>query len=151
MTIKNRQQLITQFRNRCKEHGLRVTPQRVMIYEELLKSRDHPSPDRLYSRLKLIFPELSFDTVYRTLSTFNEMGLVDLVEGYGTAMRFDTELEKHHHFRCKKCGKITDFNFKQYDELAVPRDIAKKCEIMKLQVTIKGLCEKCKNKIKNTS
>jgi len=148
MTIKNRQFIMEKFRNKCREHGLRVTPQRVMIYEELLKSSDHPSPDRLYSRLKQIFPELSFDTVYRTLSTFNEMGLVNLVEGYGTTMRFDPKLEKHHHFHCKKCGKITDFNFKQYDELKVTNDIAKKCEIMKLQITIEGLCEKCK--IKNT-
>ena len=146
MTIEDRQYLMEKFRSKCREHGLRVTPQRVMIYEELLKSSDHPSPDQLYSRLKLIFPELSFDTVYRTLSTFSEIGLIDLVEGYGTSMRFDPKLEKHHHFRCKKCGKITDFNFQHYDELKVPKDIAKKCEIMKLQVTIEGLCEKCKNR-----
>ena len=30
----------------------------------------------------------SLDTVYRTLSAFHEMGLIDLVEGYGTARRF---------------------------------------------------------------
>ena len=119
-----------------------------MIYEALLKSNDHPSPDQLYSRLKLIFPELSFDTVYRTLSTFNEIGLVDLVEGYGTAMRFDPKLEKHHHFRCKKCGTITDFNFRQYDELVVPKDIAKECEILKLQVTIEVTCGKCRKRTK---
>ena len=76
------------------------------------------------------------------------MGLVDLVEGYGTAMRFDPELENHHHFRCKKCGTIADFNFEQYDELAVPKDIAKKCEILKLQVTIDGCCEKCRKRSK---
>ena len=144
MTIRNKQKLITMFRKKCKEHDLRVTPQRVMIYEELIKSQDHPSPEKLYNRLKKIFPELSFDTVYRTLSTFNQMGLVDLVDGFGTSMRYDPELEKHHHFRCRQCGKISDFNFKKYDELKVPLDIAKKCEIMKLQVTIEGLCEKCK-------
>ena len=135
---------MAQFRKKCKEHDLRVTPQRVMIYEELLKSSDHPSPDQLYDRLKRVFPELSFDTVYRTLSTFNEMGLVGLVDGYGSAMRFDPELEKHHHFRCKKCNEIIDFTFKHYDELVIPKEIAKKCEIIKLQVTIEGLCEKCK-------
>ena len=145
MTFKNKQIVMENFRNKCKEHNLRITPQRVMIYEELLKSSGHPSPEQLYNRLKLIFPEFSFDTVYRTLSTFNEMGLIDMVEGFGMAMRFDPKMEKHHHFRCKNCGEITDFNFKQYDELTIPKDIAKNCEIMKLQVTIEGLCEKCKN------
>jgi len=146
MTIKNEQILIEQFRKKCKKHNLRVTPQRVMIYKELLKSPDHPSAEQVSDRLKRTFPELSFDTVYRTLSTFREIGLVDLVEGYGTAMRFDPELSKHHHFRCRKCGQIMDFTSRYYDKLAIPKDITKECEVLKLQVTIEGFCRKCKKK-----
>jgi Fur family peroxide stress response transcriptional regulator len=146
MTIKNAQIAMDQLRNKCREHGLRVTPQKVMIYKELLKSLDHPSPEQIFSRLKRTFPELSFDTVYRTLSTFDEIGLVDLVDGYGTARRFDPKLEKHHHFQCRKCGTIIDFTSDYYDAIAVPKDISKDCEVLKLRVTIEGLCKNCRKK-----
>ena len=54
------------FYMKCEEHGLKVTPQRVFIYEELLKATDHPSIDDIYQRVKRHLPNISFDTVYRT-------------------------------------------------------------------------------------
>jgi Fur family peroxide stress response transcriptional regulator len=148
VTSKNTEIAVTHLRDKCREHGLRVTPQKVMIYKELLKSLDHPSPEQIFKRLKRAFPELSFDTVYRTLSTFDEIGLVDLVEGYGTARRFDPKLEKHHHFRCRKCGTIIDFTSDHYDAIAIPNDISKECEVLNLRVTIEGFCKKCRKKTK---
>ena len=136
------------FRVKCREHGMRVTHQKAMIYKALLGAFDHPSPEQIYDRLKNAVHGLSLDTVYRTLSAFNEMGLIDLVEGYGTARRFDPMLEKHHHFHCRKCGTIIDFASDYYDKIAVPRDIARQCRVIKLRVTIEGLCKKCLRKNK---
>jgi Fur family transcriptional regulator, peroxide stress response regulator len=148
MTIKNTEIAMTRLRNKCREHGLRVTHQKVMIYKKLLKSLDHPSPEQIFTRLKRAFPEMSFDTIYRTLSTFDGIGLVNLVEGYGTARRFDPKLEKHHHFRCRKCGTIIDFTSDYYDKIDIPKDISKDCEILKLRVTIEGYCKKCRSKLR---
>ena len=146
MTIKGEQDKLTFFRGKCKEHGMRVTHQKTMIYKTLLNSLDHPSPEQIFGKLKNTVHGLSLDTVYRTLSTFNEMGLIDLVEGYGTARRFDPKLEKHHHFRCRKCRTIIDFTSDYYDKIDVPKDIARQCKVIKLQVTIEGLCKKCLKK-----
>jgi Fur family peroxide stress response transcriptional regulator len=146
MTIKSEQDKLAFFRNKCKEHGMRVTHQKTMIYKALLESHDHPSPEQIFNKLKHTVHGLSLDTVYRTLSTFNEMGLIDLVDGYGTARRFDPMIEKHHHFQCRKCGTIIDFTSDYYDKIAVPRDIARNCEVIKLRVTIEGLCKKCLKK-----
>jgi Fur family peroxide stress response transcriptional regulator len=148
MTIKSEQDKLAFFRGKCRKHGMRVTHQKTMIYKALLNSLDHPSPEQIFGKLKNTVHGLSLDTVYRTLSTFNEMGLIDLVEGYGTARRFDPQLEKHHHFRCRKCGTITDFTSDYYDKIAVPKDIARQCKVIKLRVTIEGLCKKCLNKNK---
>ena len=147
MTIKNAEMGITQLRNKCKEYGLRMTHQKVVIYRELLKSLDHPSPEQIFKRLKRSFPEMSFDTVYRTLATFNEIGLVTLVDGYGTARRFDSKLEKHHHFRCTKCGTIIDFISDYYDKIDIPKYISKECEVLKLLVTLEGYCKKCRRNL----
>lgn len=147
MTSRNEHDSLVFFRAMCKEHGLRVTHQKVIIYKELLKSSDHPSPEQLFNRLKSTLHALSFDTIYRTLSAFNEMGLIDLVEGYGTARRFDPKLEKHHHFQCRKCGTIIDFKSDYYDKLDIPKNISKECEVMKSRVTIEGFCKKCRRKL----
>jgi Fur family transcriptional regulator, peroxide stress response regulator len=143
MAIRGRQSEMELFRSKCKEHGMRVTHQKVMIYEALLGSLDHPSPEQIYEKLKKNVHGLSLDTVYRTLSVFHEMGLVDLVDGFGSARRFDPMLEKHHHFRCIKCGTIIDFTSDDYDKIEIPKDIARQCKVIKLQVTIEGLCKKC--------
>ena len=148
MTTKDTEMAMTRLRNKCREHGLRMTPQKVMIYKELLKSLDHPSPEQIFKRLKCACPEMSFDTVYRTLATFDKIGLVDLVDGYGTARRFDPKLEKHHHFRCRKCGTIIDFTSDYYDKIDIPKDISKECEVLKLRVTIDGFCKKCRRKLR---
>jgi Fur family transcriptional regulator, peroxide stress response regulator len=137
------------FRTKCKENGLRVTHQKVIIYKELLKALDHPSPEQLFNRLKSTLHGLSFDTVYRTLSVFNAMGIIDLVEGYGTARRFDPKLEKHHHFQCRNCGMIIDFKSDYYDKLDIPKKIAKECKVIKSQVTIEGFCKKCRKELQN--
>jgi Fur family peroxide stress response transcriptional regulator len=146
MTIKSERDKLAFFRIKCKKHGLRVTHQKVMIYQSLLGSQEHPSPEQIYEKLKNAVHGLSLDTVYRTLSAFHKIGLIDLVDGYGTARRFDPKLEKHHHFRCRKCGTIIDFKSEYYDKIAVPKDIAGNCEVIKLQVTIEGLCKKCLKK-----
>ena len=139
------------FRSKCKEHGMRVTHQKTMIYKALLGSLDHPSPEQIYEKLKKTVHGLSLDTVYRTLSAFNDMGLVDLVDGFGSARRFDPMLEKHHHFQCRKCGTIIDFTSDYYDKIAVPADIARQCKVIKLRVTIEGLCKKCLKKRKQSN
>jgi len=134
------------FRSKCKEHGMRVTHQKTMIYKALLCSLDHPSPEQIYEKLKTAVHGLSLDTVYRTLSAFHEMGLVDLVDGYGSARRFDPMLKRHHHFRCRKCGTIIDFTSDYYDKIDIPEKISKECEVLNLRVTIEGFCRKCQRK-----
>ena len=135
--------MIELFRTKCEQHKLRVTPQRLVIYEELVKSKDHPSADVIFKRTRKLFPNISFDTVYRTLLTFTEIGLVRLVEGYGEAKRFDPDLDSHHHLRCIKCNTIIDFHEKAYDKLPVPPNIEQQFEIINKRVVLEGICKNC--------
>jgi Fur family peroxide stress response transcriptional regulator len=143
MLTKNRQELIESFRDRCKQHSLNITPQRVAIYEELMKSKDHPDSEDIFERVKIGFPDMSLDTVYRTLSKFAEIGLVHLVEGYGESKRYDPDTNKHHHFRCQKCNKIVDFHDVDYDNLRISRAIRKKFRVTNVKVVLEGTCDEC--------
>jgi len=134
------------FRKECREHNLKITPQRTVIYIELLKARDHPSADVLYKRVRDQFPNISFDTVYRTLLSFSEIGIADVVEGYGEPKRFDPDTRDHHHFRCIKCGNIIDFQSELYDSIKIPQKIEKDFIVTKKKVILEGLCKDCRSK-----
>ncbi len=131
------------FKEICRQHGLRVTPQRVAIYEELITSKEHPSAETVFQSIKKIFPNVSFDTIYRTLLTFARIGLIDVVEGQGGPRRFDPDRNKHHHLHCVRCGKIIDFSDERYDKLKVPKDIENRFRVLSKRVVVNILCEEC--------
>jgi Fur family transcriptional regulator, peroxide stress response regulator len=131
------------FWRKSKENGLKITPQRTAIFQELLKAKDHPTADDIYQRIVMKIPNISFDTVNRTLLTFSKIGIIKIVEGYGQAKRYDPDMGIHHHFRCIRCGRIIDFHNKDYDNIAVPAEINKRFTVTSKKVVLEGLCGKC--------
>jgi Fur family peroxide stress response transcriptional regulator len=146
MLNKNKRELLNTFREECRKHNIKITPQRVVIYEVLAGSSDHPFIEDVFKRVKHSFPNITIDTVYRTLSTFSNIGLVNVVEGYGEAKRYDSHIEPHHHFRCKKCHKIIDFQEESFNKLTIPSGIKQKCSVSNIKVVLEGLCDKCLKK-----
>lgn len=143
MTIKKEDKCLPTFLTRCAEHGLKITPQRTVIYEALFHSKEHPTADSVYKKVKSKLPNISFDTVNRTLLTFSKINLIHVVEGYGEAKRFEPDLAPHHHFRCVNCNSILDFQEKAFDSLEVPTKILKKFKVLNKKVLLEGLCDKC--------
>jgi Fur family peroxide stress response transcriptional regulator len=131
------------FWRKAKANKLKRTPQRSAIFQELLKAKDHPSADDIYRRIVKRLPQISFDTVNRTLSTFAEIGLTKVVEGYGQAKRYDPDLGAHHHFRCVRCACIIDVHNKDYDNIAVPAEIGERFTVTGKKVVLEGLCGRC--------
>lgn len=126
----------------CKKNNLKITPQRSLIYKELLVSKDHPSAEILYKKVKKIFPAISFDTVYRTLLTFSKIGIADILALPGEPKRFDCDKNRHYHFRCIKCGNIIDI--KDSNIIKIPESISSKFDILDSKIIFEGICDKCK-------
>lgn len=143
MLNKNKLNSMAFFRDRCKQHNLNITPQRTAIYEELVKLNNHPDSEDVFRRIRNIFPEISLDTVYRTLSKFAEIGLVHLVEGSGEVKRYDPDINNHHHFRCRQCNKIVDFHNESYDNLKVPKAFQKNFKVTNIKIILEGTCNEC--------
>lgn len=131
-------------RDRCRVGALRITPQRVAIYEELCRCREHPSAEQLHARVKIRLPNISLDTVNRTLRTFARIGLAEIVEGRGNARRYDPNLNPHHHIHCVKCGTVVDFYNAPFDNLKIPSDITRKFKITGKRVVLMGICARCR-------
>ncbi|NTU67311.1 MAG: transcriptional repressor [Chlorobiaceae bacterium] len=135
------------FIDRCRQEGLKVTPQRIAIYQVLMGSRNHPSADTVYREMTGTHPTISFDTVNRTLLTFAGIGVINTVESYSGSRRFDTETEPHHHVHCVKCGRISDFNDLEIDALKVPERITREFDIIGHRMVVSGICTECGKKM----
>jgi Fur family peroxide stress response transcriptional regulator len=145
MKIKQ-QELKKVFYDKCAGRRLKVTPQRSLIFDELSKATDHPTADAIYKRVRKTLLNISFDTVYRTLLSFTELGIVNLVEGTGEHKRFEPNLHQHHHFRCIKCYTLYDFENDAYDNIVVPESVRRHGVIINKRVMLEGICSKCKGK-----
>ena len=134
------------FIEKCKQHNLKVTPQRISIHRAVIQSINHPSADEIFKIVKKEFPNISFDTVNRTLLTFSQIGILKIVESFRGARRFDPNLVNHHHLHCIDCGKIIDFNNENYDQLEVPRNIQPGFTVLNKRVVLSGICKECHKK-----
>lgn len=131
------------FIRKCREAGLRVTPQRSAVYKELMSATDHPTIEDILSKVKVTLPNVSFDTVYRTVLTFVDAGIIHIVEGYGGSKRFDPNIRQHHHFRCTICEKIEDFDSESFDNIKIPDEVARQFNITQKRVVLEGVCGEC--------
>jgi len=130
-------------REACRLKGLKATRQRLEILKIVFAARNHPSADLIYKQVKSRIPGISFDTVYRTLSSFEEHKLVTRVHHFGDRTRYDPNTGEHHHFVCIRCKKISDFDWPEFAQLKLPFDGSKSRHIIQKYVEVRGLCPKC--------
>ena len=86
-----------------KEKKLKLTPQRLAVYQYLKSTSEHPSAETIYKALQPNYPTMSLATVYKTLKTLVEIGLVqELNVGEGN-FRYDGNCSEHGHIQCILC------------------------------------------------
>ena len=93
--------------DRLRQHGYKMTPQRREIIRVLLDSEEHLKAKDVYARVKPIFPEISLDTVYRTLRMLVIAGIA-CQTNLRTPESSEFAIEgsdHHHHLVCVQCGK----------------------------------------------
>ncbi|MBK9203692.1 MAG: transcriptional repressor [Candidatus Obscuribacter sp.] len=90
-------------------HGVKPTPQRVVIADYLLQTQSHPTADDVMLAVAYALPvALSRATVYNTLNTLKEAGVIKEVLTEPGRVRYDANITHHHHFVDVKSGKIVD-------------------------------------------
>ena len=131
----------------CRQHHLKITPQRTSVYRAVMNAENHPSADEIFQIVKHEYPNISFDTVNRTLMTFTQIGLLTVVESYSGSRRFDPNFDDHHHIHCLKCGRIVDFRSHEFDQLKAPEQLLHKfATIISSRVIFNGICLECQKK-----
>ena len=89
-------------------HFFRMTRQRRVILDEIVRSKDHPTANEIYLKVRKKLPSISLATVYRNLDCLVEAGRVSKLATDQKEWRFDGNPEEHLHVTCLGCGKIRD-------------------------------------------
>jgi len=97
--------------------------------------------DELWPALNRRHAQASRATVYNTLHTLAEAGLVREFKLDGNAARYDACLEPHHHFVCDRCGGVEDLEW--FEVPALERKRAGVRSIRSYEIVVRGVCSKC--------
>jgi len=118
------------------QNGIQPSAQRVAVADYVLFTDEHPSADRVFSRVKKVLPVLSRATVYNTLNLLVKKGLLrELVLAEGKIV-FDPKMDRHHHFLDESSGRIYDV---PWDALEVKKlGSLEEFEIDEYQVVLRG-------------
>ena len=137
--MKTSEQLTDLFR----ERGLRVTPQRQMIFGLLQDNDSHPTVESLYERARGEMPTMSLKTVYQTVHDLEALGEVDVLDLGTGSLRVDPNVEDdHHHLVCSSCGRVRDLPV-EFDGLRVPGRYRRDFTVDRVQVIFRGRCDDC--------
>ena len=131
------------FAQTCQANGLKATHQRMEVFRELAGAEDHPDAETIYQSVSRRVPAISRDTVYRTLATLEEHGLVRKAEILSSRGRYDANMDRHHHFVCTECGGVRDFYSEKLDELPIPKSVATLGRVESSHVQLRGICAAC--------
>ena len=130
-----------------KEHGMKVTPQRLAIYSMLQNSYSHPTAEDIYNEVVLTNPSISLATVYKTLDSFSKAGLVHELHFVNEHSNYDAHMEdSHSHLICTCCNKIYDYKSELFPNLASSVSTDSGFDINKSHFTFYGTCPECKAK-----
>ena len=125
-----------------RRRGLKVTPQRELIFELLWGAGHHPTADSVYAEARTRMPTMSLRTVYQTLNDLAGMGELHQLELGTGSYRFDPNTDAHHHLVCTSCGKVRDL-YADYSEVSVPAGAGEGFEVGAAEVVFRGLCQDC--------
>lgn len=121
--------------------GLKVTPQRQLLFRLLHCNEMHPTAETLYAVAVAEMPGISLRTVYQTLTDLAAMGELQQIQ-LGGAARFDPNVGDHHHLVCSSCGEVRDVDVPAAQELH-PYGGWDGFVIDTAHVIFRGLCREC--------
>ena len=119
-------------RDRLTVAKLKATHQRMTILAAMDDCKTHPSPERVYEIIKPGNPTISFATVYNTLASFAQAGLISKVASISGNLRYDSNLGAHGHIYCHNTDEIIDYYDEELNKLII--DFFKKKKIGNLKI-----------------
>jgi Fur family transcriptional regulator, peroxide stress response regulator len=135
-----------QFRELAWKHGLAATHQRQVVYEAVVGSHGHRSPEQIYAAVRRRIPSVSLATVYNNLRLFVEHGLLREVTPHSPTLRVDGNLKPHHHLVCTRCKSVQDIEADFIDFKRLSPHVPDGFDLTQPLVEVFGLCQRCRGR-----
>jgi Fur family peroxide stress response transcriptional regulator len=119
-------------RDRLSSAKLKATHQRLTILAATDDCKSHPSPEKIYEIVRPSNPTLSFATVYNTLDTFAQAGLLNKVASLSGNLRYDSNMGAHGHIYCHNTDEIIDYYDEELNQVII--DFFRKKKIGNLKI-----------------
>jgi len=138
---------INYIKSELESRGIRPSFQRLKVLEYLHQHKNtHPTAEEIFAALSPEIPTLSRATVYNTLHSFIEHGLIDCMSLDGIETRYDMKIDPHGHFKCEICGVIRNFPIRMEDMRIKELE---HYQINHRKIIFTGICPDCTNQIKS--
>jgi Fe2+ or Zn2+ uptake regulation protein len=124
--------------------GHRVTSQRLVLHRVLHDLGHHATAEEVLQAAAPHLPGLSLPTVYATLDLFERLGVARRIDGAGSAVLYDPRTDAHHHFLCRRCGRVVDVDAGVDERRLAAAARAAGLEVDGVEVTLRGLCPDCR-------
>ena len=135
-----------QFQKLAWKCGLAATHHRRVVYEAVVASHGHHSPEKIYAAVRRKIPSISLATVYNNLRLFVERGLLREVTPHASTLRVDGNLEPHHHLVCSRCKSVQDIEGEFINLKRLSRQLPDGFDLTQPLVEIFGICGRCRAK-----
>lgn len=123
---------------------VKPTPIRLLVLEYLLKQTAAVT----IADLEKAFPQSDKVTLYRTLKTFEEQGIVHDINADAEATKYalceeackpGEHLDLHVHFYCTSCKELMCLPKTQLPQVALPENF----QLQELSLVARGICDNC--------
>ncbi|ARK29360.1 Fur family transcriptional regulator [Halalkalibacter krulwichiae] len=134
---------VTEAMELLKEKGYKHTDKRADMLHLFAFEKRYLSAKDVLEHMQNDYPGMSFDTIYRNLSLFSELNILEETELDGERkFRFSCSVSKHHHHLiCLECGKTKHIDNCPMDSL---QQIFPDFEVTGHKFEIYGKCQECK-------
>jgi Fur family transcriptional regulator, ferric uptake regulator len=129
---------------RLRAHGVRPTPRRTAVLEELLRERNDATAQQLFDRLRAGGQRIGLATVYRTLDALAKSGAIEVLSHSREALCYRACREgHHHHLVCERCHSVTDLRHCELEEPLARAAAEHGFVATGHQLEVTGLCRSC--------
>ena len=118
----------------------RYSRQRDLLLRALSETKEHPTAETLYFKLRETNPRISLGTVYRNLNLLSEEKTIYRMNF--PVERYDYNTAPHPHFICSGCGGVSDLSWNAGVSLECFINSGSN-EIIRYDIICTGICETC--------
>jgi Fur family peroxide stress response transcriptional regulator len=136
--MKKSAELMQIFRSK----GLRVTPQRNVVFEVLGRHAGHPTAEAIWRAVRDQMPTVTLPTTYHILHELVSIGELQQIDLGTGSMLFDTNVSVHSHTVCQVCGRVADLQL-DTSWVEIPETQREGFEVHQTEVVVRGVCARC--------